>query len=93
MVGVENIPRRISYKLGHSRVSLDLPFNLEIHNLKIRNSRFLIFSHFDYSFANISRFMGPRLKIVGVKNVRREISYKVGHSGVSLDLPFNLEIH
>jgi len=37
--------------------------------------------------------MRPRGNIVGVENVRREISYKVGHSRVSLDLPFNLEIH
>jgi len=42
---------------------------------------------------NFSRSMKPRGKIVGVENVPREISYNVDHSRVSLDLPFNLEIH
>jgi len=37
--------------------------------------------------------MRPRRKFVVVEDVPREISYKVGHSWVSLHLPFNLEIH
>ena len=37
--------------------------------------------------------MGTKWKIVEIKNVSREISYKVGYLRVSLDLPFNLEIH
>jgi len=37
--------------------------------------------------------MRPRGKIVGIENVSRKISYKIGHSRVSLDQPFNLEIH
>jgi len=44
-------------------------------------------------FANISQSMKPTEKIVEVENVSREISYKKGHSPVSLDLPFNLEIY
>jgi len=38
-------------------------------------------------FANISRSMTSRGKIVGVENVPREISYKIDHSGISLGLP------
>ena len=34
IVGIENVPLKISYKLGCLRVSLDLPFNLEIHQFK-----------------------------------------------------------
>ena len=55
-----------------------------------------IFAFFHVSgnlFVNISRSIRPRGKIVGVENVPREILYKVDHSRVSLDLPFNLEIH
>ena len=54
---------------------------------------FVFFHVFDNFFANISRYMSPRERIVGVENVPRKISYKVGHSIVSLDLPFNQEIH
>jgi len=31
IVGIKNVPCKISYKVGHPRISLDLPFNLEIH--------------------------------------------------------------
>ena len=47
MVGVKNISREISYKVGHSRVSLDLHFNLEIHqfkNVKLEVFNFSTFS-------------------------------------------------
>jgi len=44
-------------------------------------------------FANISSSMKPRGKIVGIENISRKIFYEVGHSRVSLDSPFNLEIH
>jgi len=52
------------------------------------------FSHVLGDFLeNISRWsMWPSREIVGVENIPREISYEVGHSRVSLDLPFNLEI-
>jgi len=43
-------------------------------------------------FANISRFMRPRGKIVGIENVPREISYKIGYSRVSLDVSISLKI-
>jgi len=90
IVGVENVPREI----GHSRVSLDLPFNLEIHQVKyVKFEIFNFFHVFGYTFANISRSMRPIGKIVRVENVAREISYKACHSRVSLDLPFNLEIY
>jgi len=74
-----------SYKTGHSRVSLSLPISLKLYS-KGYKSKFS-------PFFTISRSMRPRGKIVGVENVPREISYKVGHSRVSLDLPFDLEIH
>jgi len=90
MVETENIPRKISYQVGHSRVSLDLPVNLKIHKLK--NVKFEI-SNFSRFLPNISPFMGPRGKMVGAKNVSRKISYNVGHSRVSLDLAFKLEIY
>jgi len=64
--------------------------------LKFKNVKIEIynFSHdFGDFFTNISRSMRPRGQIVVVENVPREISYEVGHSRVSLDLPFNLEIH
>ena len=47
MVGVKNVPREISYKVGHSKASLDLPFCLEIHqfeNVKFEISNFSTFS-------------------------------------------------
>jgi len=37
--------------------------------------------------------MGPRSEIVEVKNFPRKMSYKASYSRVSLDQPFNLEIH
>jgi len=61
IVGVENVPHEISYKVGYFRVSLDLPSNLEIHQLN--NVKFEIFKFlhvFGYSSANILRCMGPR---------------------------------
>jgi len=42
-------------------------------------------------FANISRSMRPRRKIVGVENVLREISHRIDFSRVSLHLPFDLK--
>jgi len=93
IVEAENVPREISYKLGHSRVGLDLPFNQEIH--KFKNVKFEIFNFLTFSatlFANTSRSMGPSGKIVAINNVPRKISYQKGHSRVSLDIPFNLEI-
>jgi len=46
-MGVENVPREISYKVGHLRVSLDLLFNLEMYKfktVKFETSNFLTFS-------------------------------------------------
>jgi len=93
LVEAENIPREISYKIGHSQVSLCLPIRLKIYSNGYK-SRFLPFSRFWQLFCEyLAMYMRPREKIVGVENGPREISYKVGHSRVSLDLPFNLEIH
>ena len=44
-------------------------------------------------FANISKSMRLREKIVGTENVRREISHKIGHSRVSLCVPISLKIY
>ena len=93
VLGVENVPREISYKVGHPIFSLDSPFNLKIHSNKYERRLILAFFHVFGDFFGISQSMRPRGKIVGVENVSREISYKVGHSRVSLDLPFNLQIH
>ena len=46
IVRVENIPRKIFYKVGLSRVSLDLPFNLEIY--KFKRVKFEIFNFFTF---------------------------------------------
>jgi len=54
---------------------------------------FAFFHVFGDFLANIRRSMRPRGKILGVENVPRKISYNVGHTRVSLHLPFNLEIH
>ena len=47
IAGVENVPRKILYKVGLPRVSLDLPFNLEIHSFK--NVKFEIFNFLTFS--------------------------------------------
>jgi len=57
------------------------------------NRDFCFFHVFDNFIVNISRSMRPRGKVVGDENASRKISYKVGHSRVSLDLPYNLEIY
>ena len=50
------------------------------------------FLHVSDNFsANISRSIKPRRNIMGIENVPREISYKVGHSRISLHLSFNLK--
>ena len=94
IVEAENVPREIFYKKGHSsRVSLCQPISPKIYSNGYK-SRFLpFFTFLTTFFANISRSMRPRGKIVVVENVPREISHKVGHSKVRRDLPFNLEIH
>ena len=66
IVGIANVPREISNKVGHSKVSLDLPSNLGIQ--KFKNVKFEIFNFFHvfgYSFANISRSIRPRSKVLG----------------------------
>jgi len=55
IVGVENVPREISYKVGHSRVSLDLPFNLEIHEVKYVTFEIFNFYTFFATLLRISR--------------------------------------
>ena len=61
IVGVEDVPLEISYKLGHSRVSLDLPSHLEIHQFKDVKFELSNFATFSATFlANISRSMRPR---------------------------------
>jgi len=44
-------------------------------------------------FANISQSMKPREKLVPTDNVPREISYKIGHSRVSLCVLISLKIY
>jgi len=44
-------------------------------------------------FANISQSMRPREKIEEAENAPHEISYRIGHSRVSLCLPISLKIH
>jgi len=53
IVGVENVPRKISYEVGHSRVGLDLPFNLEIH----------LFKNVEFVISNVLTFSATRLQI------------------------------
>jgi len=79
IVEVENVPREISYKKNHSGISLGLPISLKIHS-----NKFCFFSRFWPLFANISQSMRPRGKIMRIKDVPREISYKVGHLKFSL---------
>jgi len=77
-VETENVLRKISYKIGDPRVNLCVLMSLEL----FKRVQIEIFAFFTFSatfFANISRSMRPRGKIVGVENVSREISYKVGH--------------
>ena len=88
IVGIENVPRKISYRTGHSRVSLSLPISLESPFKKVqRKISVFLFTFLATFFTNISQSMRPRGKIVGIENVARKISYRVGHSEVSLDLP------
>jgi len=92
IVGIENVPRKILYNVGHFKVSLDLPFNLKFQNMKYKQLEIQIFACFHVFgniFAYISRPMRPRRKIVRVKNVSCKISYKVGHSRVSLGPPIS----
>jgi len=86
-VGIKNVPRKISYKIGHPRVSLDLLFKLEIHWFK--NVKVEIFDFFTFR-ATLLRI--SRDRIVGIKNVPRKISYKVAHSRVSLNPAFNQQL-
>jgi len=91
-VETENVARKISYTIGHSRVSLRQywPKNpLKWVQIEI----FACFHVFDNFFANIWRCMRPRGEIVGVENIPHKFSYQIGHSRVSLHLPFNLGNH
>ena len=56
IVETENVPREIWYKLGHSSVSLDLTFIVEIYK-KFKNVKFEIFnfSMFSVTLLQISR--------------------------------------
>jgi len=92
IVEAKDVPREISYKIDHSRGSLCLSISLKIFKW-VEIEIFAFFHVFGNFFANISRSIRPRGKFEGVENVSRGISYKVGHSRVNLDLPFNLEIH
>jgi len=77
IVGIENVPHKISYRVGHSKANLDLRFNLKIQYMKYLKISIFAFLHvFGNVFANISRSMKPRRKIVRVKNVSREILHK-----------------
>jgi len=73
----KNVPREISYRIGHSRVSLCLPISLKLHSNEYKKKISAFFHVFGNFFANISRSMRPRGKIVGVENVPRKISYRI----------------
>ena len=60
----ENVPRKISYRMGHSRVSLRLPISLKIYSNGYK-SRFSLFFAFLTTFLRIS--MKPGGKIVRSK--------------------------
>jgi len=80
-------------EVDHSRVSLRLIYWPKNSFKWVQIEIFTFFHVFDNPFANTSRSMRQREKIVEVESVLRKISYKVGLSRVSLHLPFNLEIH
>ena len=50
----ENVPREMSPRIGHSRVSLGLPISVKIHSNGYK-SRFLLFFKFVTTFLRISR--------------------------------------
>jgi len=54
IVGLENVPREISYKIDHSGISLGLPISLKIYSNKYK-LRFLLFFMFLITFLEISR--------------------------------------
>ena len=59
IVEAENVLRKISYRIGYSRVSLQRPISLKIHSNRYK-SRFLPFFHVPSDFfANISQSMIP----------------------------------
>jgi len=63
LVETKNIPRKISYKIDYSRVSLYVPISLNIYSIQTEIFDFLhVFRNF---FANISRSMRPRWKVLG----------------------------
>jgi len=53
-VGIEIVPLKISYKLGYLKVTLDLPFNLEIQQLIDVKFEFSNFSTFSTTLLQIS---------------------------------------
>ena len=87
-----NVSREISYKIGHSQVSICRLISLKVHSNKYK-SRFLLFFTFLATFLRISRNLSAVDENFKGNNVPRKISLKVGHLTVSLDLLFNLEIH
>ena len=94
IVGIENVSHKILNNVRYFKVNLDLPFNLKFQYMKwLKIENFACFHVFGNIFAYMSRSMRPRRKIVVIENVSGKISYKVGHSRVSLDLLFSLEIH
>jgi len=79
IAGIENVPREIFYKTGHSRVDLGLPIGLKIHSNKYKRRFWPFFHVFGDFFANTSQSMRPRGKIIGIENVLRKILYNVGY--------------
>jgi len=72
IIETENVPRKISYKTGHSQVSLCVPIGLKLFK-RVQITIFAFFHVFGSFFANISRSRRLRGKLVGVENVPSEI--------------------